>query len=394
MRPFAIDSLARHFSATVDRNPATFLNEGPSLPAWLANAILFTCMQILTNSTLAWVGFCTFILIMLAIDLGLFNRKAHEPTYREASIWSAVWVSLAMIFAALVFWRMGNVSGVEFLFGYLIELSLSVDNLFVFLLIFSYFKVPSQHQHRVLFWGVVGALVMRISMIIVGTELIERFHWVIYVFGAFLVYTGVKMFRQKETELEPEDNPIVRMVTRFIPITRHYEGRKFFTRVNGRRVGTLLLLVLITVEITDLIFALDSIPAIFGVTTNRFIIYTSNVFAILGLRTFYFLLAGMVEKFHYLKLGIGIVLSLIGVKMLVSAFWHIPTELALAAVALVLLCSVVASLLWAKKESRDLNLEFPDPRKSVSELNDGRKSQRLAESPEAKSSSIPTTRSP
>ncbi|MEO8434719.1 MAG: TerC family protein [Pyrinomonadaceae bacterium] len=351
-------------------------------------------MHILTNSVAAWVGFCAFILVMLAIDLGLFNRKAHEVTYKEASIWSAVWVTLAMIFAALIFWRMGHVRGVEFLFGYLIELSLSVDNLFVFLLIFSYFKVPRKHQHRVLFWGVVGALVMRISMIVVGTELIERFHWVIYVFGAFLVYTGVKMFRQEETQLEPEDNPIVRLVTRFVPITRHYEDRKFFTQVNGRRVGTLLLLVLITVEITDLIFALDSIPAIFGITTNRFIIYTSNVFAILGLRTFYFLLAGMVEKFHYLKIGIGIVLSLIGVKMLVSAFWHIPTELALAAVALVLLSSVVASLLWAKQGAQDSDLEFPDPQSSASELNDGRKSQRLSESPEAKSSSMPTTRSP
>lgn len=368
---------------------------------WFANAILFTCMHILTNSVLAWVGFCAFILIMLAIDLGLFNRKAHEVSYREASIWSAIWVTLAMIFAALIFWRMGHVKGVEFLFGYLIELSLSVDNLFVFLLIFSYFKVPTKYQHRVLFWGVVGALVMRISMIVVGTELIERFHWVIYVFGAFLVYTGVKMFRQQETELEPEDNPIVRMVTRFVPITRHYEDRKFFTRMNGRRVGTLLLLVLITVEITDLIFALDSIPAIFGVTTDRFIIYTSNVFAILGLRTFYFLLAGMVEKFHYLKLGIGIVLSLIGVKMLVSAFWHIPTELALAAVALVLLSSVIASLLWAKQHAPvaaqgapDTDLEFPDTRKSASEMNDGHEGRRLAESQEAKSPSVPTTRSP
>lgn len=349
-------------------------------------------MHILTNSVLAWGGFCAFILIMLAIDLGLFNRKAHEVSYKEATIWSAVWVTLAMIFAALVFWRMGQTKGVEFLFGYLIELSLSVDNLFVFLLIFSYFKVPTKYQHRVLFWGVVGALVMRISMIIVGTELIERFHWVIYIFGAFLVYTGVKMFRQEETELEPEDNPIVRLVTRFVPITRHYERRKFFTRVNGRRVGTLLLLVLITVEITDLIFALDSIPAIFGVTTDRFIIYTSNVFAILGLRTFYFLLAGMVEKFHYLKIGIGIVLSLIGVKMLVSAFWDIPTELALAAVALVLLSSVIASLLWAKQAAQDIDLEFPEPPQPAPEMNDGRKGERPAESQEAKSPSISTTR--
>jgi TerC family integral membrane protein len=345
-------------------------------------------MHILTNSVLAWGGFCAFILIMLAIDLGLFNRKAHDVTYKEASIWSAIWVTLAMIFAGLIFWRLGKTKGVEFLFGYLIELSLSVDNLFVFLLIFSYFKVPTKYQHRVLFWGVVGALVMRISMIVVGTELIDRFHWVIYIFGAFLVYTGVKMFRQEETELEPEDNPVVRLVTRFVPITRHYEHSHFFTRLNGRRVGTLLLLVLITVEITDLIFALDSIPAIFGVTTDRFIIYTSNVFAILGLRTFYFLLAGMVEKFHYLKIGIGIVLSLIGVKMLASAFWNIPTELALAAVALVLASSVVASLVWSKQGAREIELEFSEP----PGLNDGRKDQAPLESQEEESPSLSTTR--
>ncbi|MDX6611902.1 MAG: tellurite resistance protein TerC [Blastocatellia bacterium] len=305
-------------------------------------------MHILTNSVLAWGGFCAFILIMLAIDLGLFNRKSHSPSYKEATIWSAVWVTLALIFSGLIFAREGHQKGLEFLTGYLIELSLSVDNLFVFLLIFSYFRVPTKYQHRVLYWGVVGALVMRISMIVVGTELIDRFHWVIYIFGAFLVYTGVKMFREEETELEPEDNPVVRLVTRYIPITRHYEGRKFFTRSEGKRVGTLLLLVLITVEITDLIFALDSIPAIFGVTTDRFIIYTSNVFAILGLRTFYFLLAGVVEKFHYLKLGIGMVLTLIGFKMLISSFWNVPTSLALGAVGLILVSSVLASLIWPK----------------------------------------------
>ena len=318
-------------------------------------------MHILTNAVLAWGGFCAFILIMLAIDLGVFNKKSHDVSYKEASIWSAVWVTLALIFAGLVFAREGNQKGFEFLTGYLIELSLSVDNLFVFLLIFSYFKVPTKYQHRVLYWGVVGALVMRISMIVVGTELIERFHWIIYVFGAFLIYTGIKMFRDEETDLEPEDNPVVRLVTRFIPITRHYEHSKFFTRVNGKRAGTLLLLVLITVEITDLIFALDSIPAIFGVTTDKFIIYTSNVFAILGLRTFYFLLAGVVQKFQYLKVGIGVVLSLIGFKMLISGYWHMPTIWALAAVALILLFSVIASLLWPKSADPELPLEFEDP---------------------------------
>lgn len=347
-------------------------------------------MDILTNSVLAWAGFCAFILFMLGIDLGLFNRKAHDVTYKEASIWSAVWVTLAMVFAVLVFARMGHQKGLEFLTGYIIELSLSVDNLFVFLLIFSYFKVPTKYQHRVLYWGVLGALVMRISMIIVGTELIDRFHWVIYIFGAFLVYTGVKMFREEETQIEPEDNPVVRLVTRFVPITRHYERRKFFTRVNGRRVGTLLLLVLIIVEITDLIFALDSIPAIFGVTTDKFIIYTSNVFAILGLRTFYFLLAGVVEKFHYLKVGIGIVLSLIGVKMLASAFFEIPTVLALVAVGVVLLSSVVASLVWAKHAERDIDLEFSDAPDSQPEVNEGQEGGLPAESREKQSPSIST----
>ncbi|MEP6706650.1 MAG: TerC family protein [Pyrinomonadaceae bacterium] len=354
--------------------------------------MLFVCMHLLTNSTLAWGGFCAFILIMLSIDLGVFNRKAHDVTYKEAGIWSAVWITLAMLFAALVFARMGHQKGLEFLTGYIIELSLSVDNLFVFLLIFSYFKVPTRYQHRVLFWGVLGALVMRILMIVIGTELINRFHWVIYIFGAFLVYTGVKMFREEETEMEPEDNPVVRLVTRYVPITRHYERRKFFTRENGRLVGTLLLLVLIIVEITDLIFALDSIPAIFGVTTDRFIIYTSNVFAILGLRTFYFLLAGVVEKFHYLKVGIGIVLSLIGVKMLASAFIEIPTFIALGAVGVVLVSSVIASLVWARHAARDIDLEFPDAPGSLPEADEEQNGELPSGLRQEKTQSISTTR--
>jgi len=337
-------------------------------------------MHSLATSTLAWVGFCIFILVMLAIDLGLFNRKPHEISYRNAAIWSGVWVALALLFAGLLFGPLGwelfgaarHQKGLEFLAGYLIELSLSVDNLFVFLLIFSYFKVPPKYQHRVLYWGVLGALVMRIAMILLGTELIDRFHWIIYIFGAFLVYTGAQMLRGGETQIEPEENLVVRFVSRYVPITRHYERRKFFTMIDGKRVGTLLLLVLIVVEVTDLVFAVDSIPAIFGVTTDRFIVYTSNVFAILGLRTFYFLLAGVVEKFHYLKIGLGIVLSFIGVKMLlpllskllaaachalgykVLADWahgidDIPTGIALGIVAAVLLSSVGASLIWPQK---------------------------------------------
>jgi tellurite resistance protein TerC len=339
-------------------------------------------MQLIATSTLAWRGFCLFILIMLAIDLGVFNRKPHEVSYKDAAIWSVVWVMLAMIFAGLLFGPLGwqlfgaarHQKALEFVTGYVIELSLSVDNLFVFLLLFSYFKVPPKYQHRVLFWGVMGALFMRVTMILVGTELIERFHWVIYIFGVFLVYTGIKMFSNEEVDVDPENRWLVKLVTRYVPIVRHYERRNFFTVVDGKRVGTLLLLVLITVEFTDLVFALDSIPAIFGVTTDRFIVYTSNVFAILGLRTFYFLLAGVIEKFHYLKFGLGIVLSFIGVKMLlpivtkvlaavisffgyaalsgrVAQFHDIPISIALGSVALILIASIIASLIWPKKIS-------------------------------------------
>lgn len=303
-------------------------------------------MNAIGGSMWLWVGFSLFIVTMLSLDLGLFNRKAHTIKYREAWIWSAVWVTLASIFATLVFYNEGSKRGLAFVTGYLIELSLSVDNLFVFLLIFSYFKVPARFQHRVLFWGVMGALAMRLTMIFIGAALISRFHWIIYVFGAFLVYTGIKMFRHDEMEVDPEQNPIVRLVTRFLPISRQYDEQKFFTRVNGKRTGTLLLLVLVVVEVTDLVFAVDSIPAIFAITTDTFIVYTSNVFAILGLRSMYFLLAGVVEKFRYLRIGLAIVLTFIGVKMLIVAIgFHIPIWFSLIFVAVVLLGSVVASLL-------------------------------------------------
>lgn len=315
----------------------------------------------MVNSTWLWVGFSIFIVLMLSLDLGLLNRKAHAIKYREAVTWSAVWVTLAMIFAGLVFWFQGPVRGLEFLTGYIIELSLSVDNLFVFLLIFSYFKVPAKYQHRVLFWGVMGALVMRLTMIFVGAALINRFHWIIYIFGGFLVYTGVKMFKQEELDIQPEENPVVRLVTRYIPITRHYEEQKFFTRVNGKLTGTLLLLVLVIVEVTDLVFAVDSIPAIFAITTNTFIVYTSNVFAILGLRSMYFLLAGVVEKFQYLKMGLAIVLTFIGVKMLVVAVGvHIEIWISLIFVAVVLLSSVAASLLWPKDCETGIEVDLPE----------------------------------
>ena len=317
-------------------------------------------MDALSGSTWLWLGFSIFIVAMLSLDLGLFNRKAHTIKYREAWIWSGVWVTLALIFGGLVFHYQGSQRGLEFLTGYLIELSLSVDNLFVFLLIFSYFKVPARFQHRVLFWGVMGALIMRLTMIFVGAALIERFHWIIYIFGGFLVYTGIKMFRHGEVDIHPDQNIAIRIVTRFLPIARHYDEEKFFTRINGKRTGTLLLLVLMVVEVTDLVFAVDSIPAIFAITTNTFIVYTSNVFAILGLRSMYFLLAGVVEKFRFLRTGLAIVLTFIGLKMLIAATgFHIPILFSLGFVAVVLAGSVVLSLLIPPKTEHKIDVELP-----------------------------------
>jgi len=318
-------------------------------------------MDSISSTTGLWIGFALFILFMLSLDLGLFNRRAHAIKYREAAIWSGIWIALATVFACIVFYYQGSSRGLEFVTGYLIELSLSVDNLFVFLLIFSYFKVPSKYQHRVLFWGVLGALVMRLTMIFVGATLINRFHWIIYIFGAFLVYTGIKMFTQQDNDFQPEDNALVRFVTRVVPMTRTYEEKKFFTRINGRLMGTLLLLVLVIVEVADLVFAVDSIPAIFAITTNAFIVYTSNVFAILGLRSMYFLLAGVVEKFHYLKIGLAIVLTFIGAKMLIVAVHiNIPIWFSLVFVAVVLLSSVAASLVWAKHADTNIEVDLPE----------------------------------
>lgn len=317
-------------------------------------------MDAISGSTWLWLGFSVFIVLMLSLDLGLLNRKAHTIRYREAWIWTGVWVSLALIFAYLVFRYQGSQRGLEFLTGYIIELSLSVDNLFVFILVFSFFKVPAKYQHRVLFWGVLGALAMRLTMIFVGAALLNRFHWIIYVFGAFLVYTGVKMFKQENNDLRPDENPVVRLVSRYFPITDYYVGKKFFTKVNDKRAGTLLLLVLIVVEVTDLVFAVDSIPAIFAITTNTFIVYTSNVFAILGLRSMYFLLAGVVEKFQYLRVGLAIVLTFIGAKMLiVAAGIHIKTWISLVFVAVVLTGSVVASLLFPGESDSSIQVDLP-----------------------------------
>lgn len=272
-----------------------------------------------------WILFFTVVLTALFVDIGIVNRKSHAPTRKETFGWASVWVSLALGFNVFIYFQVGNhyqdwslaaAQAKLFFLGYLIELALSVDNLFVFLLIFGYFKVPKAFQHRVLFWGIMGALIMRMLMIFAGTELVNRFHWIIYVFGAFLIYTGLKMFQDTDDDFDPTDRGIVRFATRYIRITKEYSGDKFFIVKDGVRTGTLLFLVLIVVEFTDLIFAVDSIPAILGITTDRFIVYTSNIFAILGLRTFFFVLADVADRFHYLKTGLAFILTFIGVKML------------------------------------------------------------------------------
>lgn len=262
-----------------------------------------------------WIFFFAVVLSALFVDIGIVNRRSHAPTRKETIGWSMVWVSLALAFCGFVFWQFGLAHAKLFLTGYLIEMSLSVDNLFVFLLIFSYFKVPKKYQHRVLFWGIFMALVLRLIMIFAGAELVEKFHWILYFFGGFLIYTGIKMFGDDET-FEPEESAIVQLSTRFIRIKKTYEGEKFFVNVDGKRAGTLLLLVLIVINFADIVFAVDSIPAIFGITTDRFIVYTSNIFAILGLRTFFFLLADLADRFHYLKYALAFILTFIGVKML------------------------------------------------------------------------------
>lgn len=300
-----------------------------------------------------WVGFNAFVLALLALDLFVFHRKAHEVSLREAGAWSAFWVMLALAFNYGIHRVMGPEKGLEFLTGYLIEKALSVDNIFVFVLIFSFFGVPAIYQHRVLFWGILGALLMRGAMIGAGAALIHQFHWVIYIFGAFLVFTGIRMATQTEHAIEPESNPVIRLVRRFTHVTSEYHGQKFFVKeqVGGvvRRAATPLFVVLVLVETTDLIFAVDSIPAIFAITTDPFIVYTSNVFAILGLRSLYFLLAGVIHKFHFLKLGLSVVLVFVGAKMLVIDFFKIPIGISLGVIAAVLGTAVGASLLWPKE---------------------------------------------
>jgi tellurite resistance protein TerC len=286
---------------------------------------------------------------MLAIDLGVFHRKAHSVSLKEASIWSAVWITLALIFNAGLYFLRGPEPALQFFTGWLIEKSLSVDNIFIFVLLFTYFRVPAAYQHRVLFWGILGALVMRGILIAVGAVLLEEFHWILYLFGAFLIFTGIRMGLQKETEVHPERNPLLKLVRRIVPVTDDYEHDRFVVRRAGQFMVTPLLLVLLIIESTDLIFAVDSIPAVFAVTGDPFIVYTSNVFAILGLRSLYFVFANVIDKFYYLKLGLAVILSYVGVKMVLADIYPIPTLLSLAIIALVLALAIVASVIRARR---------------------------------------------
>ncbi|HMI85269.1 MAG TPA: TerC family protein [Polyangiaceae bacterium] len=302
------------------------------------------------GSPALWVGFTAFVLTMLVLDLGVFHRKAHEVRIREALGWTAFWVSLALVFNAGVYVFFGPERALEFLTGYLIEKALSVDNIFVFIVIFSAFSVPAKFQHRALFWGILGALVMRAIFIVFGAALLQRFHWISYVFGAFLVFTGIKLMVQQGTQVDPRQNPLFRLFSRIVPSIDEYRGGHFTVVEGGKRYATPLLLVLVAIEATDIVFAVDSIPAIFAVTGDPFIVYTSNIFAILGLRAIYFALAGIMGKFTYLNVGLSLVLSFVGVKMLIAGVFKIPIAISLGVIALLLGGSIVASLLRAARK--------------------------------------------
>ncbi len=294
----------------------------------------------------AWAGFLAFVACMLALDLGVFNRKSHVVSLREALAWCSVWFGLAMAFNLLVSQKLGPQAGLEFFTGYIVELCLSVDNVFVFIVIFQYFRVDPRYQHRVLFWGILGAVVMRAIFIFAGISLINSVHWIIYVFGAFLVYTGIKLALPKKADgFEPEKNPAVRLARKFIPVTPHFHGGHFFVRVQGKRHATPMFLVLLIVETTDVMFALDSIPAVIAITRNEFIVFTSNIFAILGLRSLYFAVSGVMQLFRYLNVGLAIILVFVGGKMLASHYVTVPIKISLGIIGAVLVASILASVL-------------------------------------------------
>lgn len=302
------------------------------------------------HSYLLWTVFNIFIVAMLIIDLAVFHKKDTEEDIRDALIWTGVWIAMALIFGVGVYYYMGSQTALDYYTGYLIEKSLSVDNIFVFLLVFSYFRVPAKYQHKVLFWGIFGALVMRLLFIFTGVALLDRFHWIIYIFGGFLVFTGIKLAFEKDKEVHPNRNPVLKMVRKFIPTTKDYHGSKFFVRKMGKLVATPLFVVLVVIETTDLVFALDSIPAILAITRDEFIVYSSNAFAILGLRALYFAVSGIMRLFHYLHYGLSLILVFVGVKMLTEDFFHIPTPYALGFVAASLLISIIASIMFPEEE--------------------------------------------
>jgi tellurite resistance protein TerC len=302
------------------------------------------------SQVLWWVAFAVIVMVLLVLDLKVFHRKSRVITLKESLLWTAFWVALALLFnLGIYLWR-GHGPALEFLTCYLIEESLSIDNLFVFLLVFSYFAVAPAYQHKVLFWGIIGAIIMRLAFIEVGVTLLERFHWVFYIFGAFLVVTAIRMAFQRDEKIDPENNVVLRLFRRFVPVTSSYEEDRFFVKRAGRFVATPLFIVVLVVETTDLVFALDSIPAALAITLDPFIVYTANIFAILGLRSLYFALAGVMRLFHYLRYGLVVVLIFVGVKMLIAGFYKIPTEIALGAVVGVLLISVIASIIWPRNE--------------------------------------------
>ncbi len=301
------------------------------------------------NQPVYWIAFNLLILALLALDLGVFHKKAHVVSTKEALIWSVVWISLAMLFNGLIYTLMGSDAALKFFTGYLIEKSLSVDNIFIFILIFGHFHVPQLYQHKILFWGILGALIMRAALIAVGATLIAKFHWILYIFGGFLVYTGIHMAISKQSTQNLEDKWAVRILKRFMPVSHEYHEDHFWTRINGVRYATPMFVVLLIVETTDLIFAVDSIPAIFAITTDPFLVYTSNVFAILGLRSLYFALAGVIDKFCYLKAALSVILCFVGLKMLIVDFFKVPIGMSLGVIAGVLAVAVIASILKPMK---------------------------------------------
>lgn len=304
----------------------------------------------MSSALLQWILFNVFVIIILVLDLGVFNKTPHEVKPKEALFWTVIWIVQALLFNLGIYYWQGAEPALQFLTGYVIEKSLSVDNIFVFLIVFSYFRVEGQYQHKVLFWGIIGALLMRGAFIAAGVTLLEKFDWIVYVFGGFLILTGIRFGLQKNKDMDPGANPVLRLFRRIVPVTDRFVNGKFFVKIDGRRFATPLFVALVAVETTDLIFAVDSIPAILAITTDPFIVYTSNVFALLGLRALFFALANMMRLFHYLQYGLGVILVFIGVKMVLATVYKIPVGIALGVIAGVLLVSVIVSVLWPPKE--------------------------------------------